>query len=401
MKTRSDPVLTVRPARRARIAAHHIGDLREKARRRLPKLVFDYVEGGSFDEVTMRANESDLAAVRLRQRGMVDISTRSMRTTIAGLPAAMPVALAPLGLAGIVAAHGEIHAARAAEAFGVPYCLSTLSACSIADVAAAVTTPFMFQLYIFKDRGVNEALVARAREAGCGALIVTMDAHVRGRRHRETKSGMQMPMRLSPRVAFDCARHPAWLWRWFTSRRKSLGNIAAFVGGAADMEACAAWVEANYRGTYDQREFEWLRGHWPGKLIVKGLLDEEEAELAVELGADAIVVSNHGGRQLDSAQSSARAMPAIRDRVGGRVELIFDGGIRSGVDILKALGLGATSCFIGRSYIYGLAAGGEAGVRTALGLLAEELDTAMALTGVNDVTRLPPRLVVEGGGRPA
>jgi L-lactate dehydrogenase (cytochrome) len=371
----------------------HVGDLRDLARRRLPRIVFDYLDGGSFDELTLRANEADLAALTLRQRGLVDNHARSARTTIAGRPAAAPLALAPIGLTGVIASLGELRAARAAESFGVPYCLSTFATCSLEDIASATASPFMFQLYIFKDRGVNEALVERARAADCFALVVTIDSNVLGRRHRDARNGLTLPLRWTVRMALDCASRPAWSLDWLANPRKVLGNIAPFVGENPNLGDCSAWVEDNFKGSYDIGDLEWLRSVWPGKLIVKGILDPDEARLALDLGADAIVVSNHGGRQLDSAPSSISALAAIREKVAGDTEIIFDGGIRTGLDVLKALGLGARSCLIGRAYAFGLAVAGEAGVHAALRLIAEELDLAMGLTGVRDVTDLPDGLV--------
>lgn len=376
------------------IAARHIADLRRLAEDRLPRPIFDYLDGGSFDEITLRENEDDFAALRLRQRVMADVSSRCAATRIAGQTASIPVALAPIGLAGLISPLGEIHAARAAEQFGIPFCLSSFSTCSIADVAHETNTPFMFQLYIFKDRGVNEALLDQCKEAKCSALVVTMDANVMGIRHRDAKNGLTVPLKLTPKFILSVAKRPEWVKGWLTSQRRTFGNIAPFVGENADLGTCSAWMDKNYKGSYDRKDLEWLRKAWPGKLIVKGLLDAEDARIAVDLGADAVVVSNHGGRQLDQAQSSVRAFPAIRDKVGNNVELLLDGGVRSGLDILKALGLGASGCLIGRAFMYGLAADGETGVTKALKILAEELDVGMALAGVKDVTKLPKGLVI-------
>ncbi len=387
--------LHLRPARKSRLnGTRHVADLRLAAKRRLPRSIFDYVDGGSFDETTLRDNEADLAALRLRQRVLVDVSSRDTSTTIVGHKAAMPIALAPAGLAGLISPHGEVYSARAAQEHGVPFCLSTFSTCSLADVAAELDDPFMFQLYIFKDRGVNETLLERAREAKCSTLVITMDANVMSPRHRDTKNGLIVPLRLTPRFVFDVARSPSWLIGWLTSQRRTFGNIQEFVGKKADLGSCSAWLKDNYKGAYDRDDLEWLRKNWHGKLMVKGLLDTEDARIAVDLGADAIAVSNHGGRQLDSAQSPARALPAIRDAVGDDVELILDGGVRTGLDVLKALGLGARSCFIGRAFLYGLAADGEAGVIKTLQILANELDVGMAHTGVSDVSSIPDGLVL-------
>lgn len=375
--------------------ARHIADLQSLAEHRLPRPIFDYLDGGSFDEITLRENEDDFAALRLRQRVMADVSTRSAATKIAGQKASVPVALAPIGLAGLISPLGEIHAARAAEQFGIPFCLSSFSTCSIADVARETNAPFMFQLYLFKDRGVNEALLEQCKEAKCSALVVTMDANVMGVRHRDTKNGLTVPLKLTPKFIMSVAKRPEWVKGWLTSQRRTFGNIAPFVGENADLGTCSAWMDKNYKGSYDRKDLEWLRKAWPGKLIVKGLLDADDAAVAVKLGADAIVVSNHGGRQLDQVQSAVKAFPAIRDKVGNDIELLLDGGVRSGLDVLKALGLGASGCLIGRAFMYGLAAGGEAGVTKALKILADELDVGMALAGVKDVTKLPKGLVVQ------
>lgn len=373
--------------------ALHGGVLRNAARRRLPRAIFDFIEGGSYDEVTLRANCTDLAAVRLRQRVMVDASRRSQRTTMLGRAAEMPVALGPTGFSGLIHPWGERHAAQEAEAFGVPYCLSTFSICSIEDVAAATSAPFMFQLYLFRDRGVNASLLERARHAGCDTLVLTMDAHIQGRRNRDLDNGLTVPLRVGPRLALQMMHKPLWLLRWLISSRRTLGTLAAYVPGRSDLAAVSDWAARNYKGAFQAADLEWVRKSWPGRLVVKGLLDPEDAEMAVDLGADAILVSNHGGRQLDSALSTACAFPAVRDAVGDRAELYFDGGIRTGLDVLKALGLGAQGCFIGRSYLYGLAAYGGQGVRTALQLLSDELDVGMALTGIRDINALPAGLV--------
>lgn len=388
-------LIRLKPRRHSRLKARHIADLREAAQRRLPLPIFDYLDGGSFDEITLRDNEEDFAKLRLRQRVMADVSTRKAETTIAGQKASMPVALAPIGLAGLISPHGEIHAARAAQDFGVPFCLSSFSTCSIADVARAVDTSFMFQLYIFKDRGVNAALLEHCKKAKCSALVVTMDANVMGTRHRDAKNGLTVPLRLTPKFIASVAKRPKWVHGWLTSQRRTFGNIEEFVGKGSDLGTCSAWMEQNYKGAYDRKDLEWLRKEWKGKLIVKGLLDADDAREAVKLGADAIVVSNHGGRQLDRAQSAVKAIPVIRDAVGDKVELLLDGGVRNGLDVLKALGLGAQGCLIGRAFMYGLAAEGEAGVSAALKILADELDVGMALTGVQDVNKLPKGLLVE------
>jgi L-lactate dehydrogenase (cytochrome) len=320
-------------------------------------------------------------------------AARNLRTTILGLPARLPVALAPIGSAGLLHPKGEIHAAKAAKAFGVPFCLSTLSICSIEEVSAATGAPFLFQLYMFKDRGVNAALMQRAEQAGCPALVLTLDTAVQGRRNRDCDNGLVVPLKFRPRLVMRMLRRPRWLLGWLRSKR-TLGKLAPFISGNTRFSACLAWAERNHKGAISLADLAWVREVWPHKLVVKGVLDPEDARLATELGADAIVVSNHGGRQLDSAESSARAFPAIRDAVGDKVELLFDSGIRSGLDVLKALGLGARACLLGRAAAYGLAAYGEKGVTAALEIVEKEIRAGMMLTGVEDITRLPPDFVL-------
>ncbi len=375
--------------------APHAGLLRLAAQRRLPRGIFDFVEGGSYDEVTLRANLRDLAEVKLRQRVMVDAARRTQRTDFLGQPAAMPVALGPAGFAGLLHPMGEVLAAKAAEAFGVPFCLSTFSICSMEDVAAAVDNPFMFQLYMFKNRAVNASLLERAHRAGCRTLVLTMDVHIQGRRNRDLDNGLTVPLKVRPKLAYHMSKRPRWLWRWFTSPRRTLGTLAEYAPGSSELANVSDWVARNYKGAFDVNDLEWVREAWPGQLVFKGVLDAEDAKMARDIGADAILVSNHGGRQLDSAPSTTKAFPAIREAVGDDVALYFDGGIRTGLDVLKALGMGAQGCFIGRAYLYGLAAYGQEGVRTALQLLADELDVGMALTGVRDVNALPADLIYE------
>jgi L-lactate dehydrogenase (cytochrome) len=387
-------VQSAKQAERTPLAWHH-RQLKEAARRRLPRPIFDYVDGGGYDEFTLRANVADLAVLKLRQRVFADVATRNQRTRIAGELASMPVALAPVGFASLICPRGEILAARAARTFGVPFCLSTFSVCSLEGIAGSVGGPFFFQLYPFKDRGINAKLVDRAEEAGCSALLLTLDAAVPSRRNRDLDNGLTVPLHIGPRLVLQMISRPRWLAGWLRSNR-TMGNLAMFAPRGADLGDILGWIQHNYKGP-DETDVEWLRARWPGKLIVKGILDADDARKAIALGADAIVVSNHGGRQLDHALSTTRAFPAIRDAVGDKVELLFDGGVRSGLDVLKVLGLGAKGCLIGRAFAYGLAAHGEAGVTTALQLIAQELDAAMALTGVADVNALPPGVVIETG----
>jgi len=372
-----------------------IEDLRAVARSRVPRTFFEYVEAGSYDELTLRANRAALCALELRQRVMVDVSSRVQATTIVDQPVSMPVALAPAGLTGAVHANGEIYAARAAEAFGVPFCLSTMSVCSIEDVAAAVVNPFWFQLYLMKDRGFSRSLIERAHAARCPVLVLTMDLHVEGRRTVDVHNGLGIPPRLTLANILDIAMHPRWTLGMLRSKEFTFGNLKDAITNSGNLGALSEWVKQQFDPSFDRHDLEWVRQLWPGKIIVKGILDPQDAELAVAAGADAILVSNHGGRQLDGAPSTVEAFPAVRDAVGERAELLLDSGIRSGLDLLKALGLGARGCFIGRAYLYGLGAWGEAGVHKALSLISEELDAGMALTGVTDV-KMVPRDVIMG-----
>ncbi len=373
----------------------NIEDLRQAAKARVPKTFFDYLESGSYDQLTLRANRADLNALQLHQRVMTDVSHRVQATRMVGEAACMPVALGPAGLIGLVHANGEIHAAKAAEAFGVPFCLSTMSICSIEDVAAAVAKPFWFQLYLMKDRGFNKSLIERAKAAGCPALVLTMDLHVEGQRNADIKNGLSIPPRLTLSNVLDVLSRPRWALGMLRSKRYTFGNLAESGKTPKGVSELTEWVESQFDPSFSWRDIEWVRGLWPGKLIVKGVLDPQEARMAIDAGADAILVSNHGGRQLDGAPSTASIFPAIKSAVGDRVEVFFDSGIRSGLDVLKALGLGAKACFIGRAYIYGLGASGEWGVHKALELISRELDAGMALTGVTDVNQVPPDLVMD------
>ncbi len=354
----------------------NIEDLRRIARRKIPRAIYDYVERGSYDELTLEANRADLDATRLRQRVLIDVSKLSLASTMLGEAVAMPVAIAPTGLAGLVHGDGEILAARAAQAAGVKYCLSTMSICSIEDVRGATKAPFWFQLYMFRDRGFSKTVIERARAAGCPALLVTVDLPMRGQRHADIKNGLTVPPRLTLRNAFDVARRPAWLAKVLLGRRKTFGNVEAYLKGRVGIEQAGAWSNQNFDRSLNWRDVEWVRALWPGKLVLKGVLDVEDARTAAAAGVDGLVVSNHGGRQLDGARSSIAALPAIADAVGDRLEVLFDGGIRSGQDVLKALGRGARGCLIGRAHLYGLAAGGEAGVRRALDIIRAECPQA-------------------------
>ncbi|MEP9354676.1 alpha-hydroxy acid oxidase [Xanthobacter sp. KR7-65] len=361
-----------------------IADLRELARRRVPRMFYDYVDCGSWTGATYRANEADLGAIRLRQRVGIDISERSQATRLLGEPAAIPVALAPTGLAGMQWADGEILAARAAERFGVPFTLSTVSVCSIEDVADHTSRPFWFQLYMMKDRAFMERLVKRARDAGCSALVLTLDLPVQGQRHLDIKNGLSTPPKPTLRNIVNLASKPRWCLNMARTRRHTFRNIVGHVEGVEDMSSLAQWVSGQFDQTLNWDDVRWLRRIWDRKLVLKGILDPEDARLAARTGADAIVVSNHGGRQLDGAPSSISMLPRIAEAAGSDIEVLFDGGIRSGQDVLKALGLGARGVLIGRAFLYGLGAMGEAGVTACLDILRRELDLTMALCGITD-----------------
>ncbi len=373
--------------------ALHPGHLKSAAKRRLPRVIYDFLEGGSNDEVTLKRNRDDFEAVRLNQRVFDHVASRNMHTVLFGQRASIPVALAPIGLGGVFYPRAEIHAARAASAFGVPYCLSTLSSCSIEDVAAAVGAPFLFQLYMMKDRAINASLLQRADQAHCPALVLNVDTAVQGRRNRDLDNGAVVPLKVRPRHIVQIMQRPRWLLNWLLYK-PTLGNLAPYSPNGKDLATVSAWAEPRFKGAVSVADLEWVRHIWPRKLVVKGILDPEDAKLAVKLGADAIVVSNHGGRQLDGASSTISMLPAIREAVGDDVEVILDSGVRSGFDVLRALGLGANGCLLGRAFVYGLAAHGEAGVSAALELFAQELDEAMTLTGAADVNALPKGLVL-------
>jgi len=379
----------------------NIEDLRQLMRRRIPRAVFDYVDRGSYDEISWRANVDDLRAIKFRQRVLIDADNRDIATTMLGEKISMPVCIAPTGLTGLVHGNGEMLAARAAEAAGVRYTLSTMSICSIEDIRSVTQGPFWFQLYVFRDRGFSESVVERAREAGCTALFVTVDLPLRGQRHADLKNGLEVPPRLKLHNAWDILTKPVWTSRVLMGKRKTFGNIDAYIrkqGGeqkGGGVWAAGAWANDNFDGSLSWRDVEWLRKRWPGKLVLKGILDPADARIAADVGADAIVVSNHGGRQLDGAPSTVSVLPKIAHVAAGRIEVLFDGGIRSGQDVLKALALGANGCMIGRAYLYGLGALGEAGVRKALDLIADELRVSMSLTGVRSVKEITPDILYD------
>jgi L-lactate dehydrogenase (cytochrome) len=363
-----------------------IDDLRTLAKRRVPRAFFEYADHGSYSQSTLRANRTDLDAIKLRQRVGIDVDRRDLTTTIAGEPAALPLVLAPIGLSGMQHGDGEILACRAAQAAGIPYTLSTMSIDSIEDVAAAVTRPFWFQLYVMRDRGFVRELIDRAIAAKCTVLMPTLDLNILGQRHGDIKNGMTVPPEITLANLLDIASKPAWAWSILRGKRKTFGNLAGHVKGMDGVTSLATWVSQQFDPTMTWKDIEWIRGLWPGKIVLKGILDVEDAKIAATTGVSSIVVSNHGGRQLDGAPSSIAALPAIADAIGNDVEVLFDGGIRSGADVLRALALGAHACLIGRAFVYGLGAAGEAGVAKAIDILRKELDVAMALTGTTSVS---------------
>lgn len=361
-----------------------VEDLRLLAKKRVPKAFYDYADSGSYTESTYKANTSDLAAIKLRQRVAINVEHRSTRTTMIGQEVSMPVAIAPTGLTGMQWANGEMLGAIAAEKFGVPFTLSTMSICSIEDVASVTTKPFWFQLYVMRDRGFVKEMIQRAKDAKCSALVLTLDLQILGQRHKDLKNGMSVPPKLTLANILDLATKPAWALRAL-SGRKTFGNLVGHVKGGDGILTLSQWTASQFDPTLSWDDVAWIKKEWGGKLILKGILDVEDARLAVAAGADAIVVSNHGGRQLDGAMSSIQALPAIVDAVGHQTEVWFDGGIRTGQDILKATALGAKGSMVGRAFLYGLGAMGEAGVTKMLEILQKELDVSMALTGTKDI----------------
>ena len=377
-----------------------IADLRELAERRVPRAFFDYADAGSYAEETLRANRADLEKVKLRQRVLIDVDKRDLSTTIVGQKVSLPLALAPIGLCGMQHGDGEILAARAANDAGIPFCLSTMSICSIEDVAEATGKPFWFQLYVIRDRNFIKNLIARAKAAKCSALVLTVDLPILGQRHRDIKNGLTVPPEIKLKNIIDIATKPRWAWSVAWGRKKTFGNLAGHVRGMENVNSLSTWTASQFDPTLSWKDVEWVRKLWPGKLILKGILDPEDAKLAAKTGADAIIVSNHGGRQLDGTSSSISMLPKVADAVGSQIEIMFDGGVRTGPDILRALALGAKSCMIGRAYIWGLGAGGQVGVAKAIDILRKELDVNMALCGVRNVRDIN-RSVVMGNGASA
>jgi L-lactate dehydrogenase (cytochrome) len=374
----------------------NIEDLRALARRRVPRMFYDYADSGSWTESTYRANENDFAKIKLRQRVAVDLDNRSTASRMVGVEVAMPVAIAPTGLTGMQHADGEILAAKAAEAFGIPFTLSTMSICSIEDIAAHTRVPFWFLLYVMRDREFIERLIGRAKAARCGALVLTLDLQILGQRHKDLKNGLSAPPRPTLANLINLATKPRWCLGMLATKRRQFGNIVGHVKGVADMGSLSEWTSGQFDPSLNWNDVEWVKRRWGGKLILKGIQDLEDARLAVNAGADALIVSNHGGRQLDGAQSSIEALPAIAADVGSKIEVHMDGGIRSGQDVLKALALGAKGTYIGRAMLYGLGAMGEAGVAKALQIIHRELDLTMAFCGRTRIEQVDRSILLPG-----
>ncbi len=375
----------------------NIEDLRRLAVKRVPRMFYDYADSGSWTESTYRANTDDFAPIKFRQRVAVNMLGRSTATTMIDQSVAMPVAIAPTGLTGMQHADGEIKAARAAKAFGVPFTLSTMSICSIEDVAAGTDNhPFWFQLYVMRDRGFIERLIDRAKAANCSALVLTLDLQILGQRHKDLKNGLSAPPKLTLGNILNMASKPRWCMGMAGTKRREFGNIVGHVSGVDDMGSLSDWTAKQFDPELNWGDVEWIKKRWGGKLIIKGILDEEDARLAVASGADAIVVSNHGGRQLDGAESTIAVLPRIVAAVGKDIEVHMDGGIRSGQDVLKAMALGAKGTYVGRAFLYGLGAMGEAGVTKTLEIIHKELDLTMAFCGRTQMANVDTSILVPG-----
>ena len=375
----------------------NIEDLRVLAQKRVPRMFYDYADSGSWTESTYRANESDFQKIKLRQRVAVNMEGRTTRSTMIGQDVAMPVAIAPVGLTGMQHANGEILAARAAKRFGIPFTLSTMSICSIEDVAEGTGGhPFWFQLYVMKDRDFIERLIDRAKAANCSALVITLDLQIIGQRHKDLKNGLSAPPKLTIPNMINIATKPRWALGMLGAKRREFGNIVGHVKGVENMSSLSAWTNQQFDPRLNWGDVEWIKKRWGGKIILKGIQDVEDAKLAVNSGADALIVSNHGGRQLDGADSSINSLPPIVDAVGSKIEVHMDGGIRSGQDVLKARALGARGVYIGRSMVYGLGAMGEAGVTKALEIIHKELDITMAFCGRTDINKVDSSILLPG-----
>lgn len=370
-----------------------IADLKRLARRRVPKMFFDYADSGAWTESTYRANEDDFKKIKLRQRVLVDMTNRSLETTMIGEKVAMPVALAPTGLTGMQYADGEMLAAQAAEAFGVPFTLSTMSICSIEDVASVTKKPFWFQLYVMKDRDFVKNLIDRAKAAGCSALVLTLDLQILGQRHKDIRNGLSAPPKFTPKHIWQMATRPGWCLGMMGTQRRTFRNIAGHAKNVTDLSSLSSWTAEQFDPQLNWNDVAWIKEQWGGKLILKGILDVEDAKMAAKSGADAIIVSNHGGRQLDGAPSSISMLQPIVEAVGDKIEVHVDGGIRSGQDVLKARALGAQGVFIGRPFLYGLGAMGKDGVTLALEIIRKELDVTMALCGKRDINDIDKSII--------
>ncbi len=374
----------------------NIEDLRVLAQKRVPRMFYDYADSGSWTEGTYRANESDFHKILLRQRVAVNMDNRTTATKMVGIDVKMPVAIAPVGLTGMQHADGEIHAARAAEKFGIPFTLSTMSICSIEDIATHTSAPFWFQLYMMRDREAMKRMIQRAKDARCSALVLTLDLQVIGQRHKDIKNGLTAPPKPTVANIINLMTKPRWCLGMAGTRRHTFGNLVGHVQAVSNMKSLASWTNEQFDPRLSWPDIAWVKEQWGGKLILKGIMDVEDAKLAVASGADAIVVSNHGGRQLDGAPSSINALPAIVAEVGSKIEVWMDGGIRSGQDVLKAVALGAKGTMIGRAFVYGLGAMGEAGVTRALQILHKELDITMAFCGHTDIKTVDASILLPG-----
>jgi len=374
----------------------NIEDLRVLHEKRAPRMFYDYADSGSWTEGTYRSNETEFSKIKFRQRVAINIDDRSIASTMLGQPVSMPVALAPVGMTGMQHADGEILAAKAAKEFGVPFCLSTMSICSMEEVAKHTRHPFWFQLYVMRDKKFVSSLIERAKAANCSALVVTLDLQILGQRHKDLKNGLSAPPKPTIGNMLNLLTKPSWCLGMLQTKNRQFGNIVGHVDGVDDMSSLGAWTASQFDPSLDWDEVAQIKKQWGGKLILKGILDPEDAKLAVAVGADAIIVSNHGGRQLDGAPSTIEALPAIVDAVGSQVEIWLDSGVRSGQDVIKALALGATGTLIGRSYIYGLGAMGQIGVTKALEIIAKELDLTMAFCGLKDVRQVNRSILYPG-----
>ena len=372
-----------------------VEDLRNIARNRVPKMFFEYAESGSYSEQTLRWNREDLQKIRLRQKILTDVSKRDTKTTIAGKQVNVPLILAPIGLCGMQHADGEILAARAADEAGIPFTLSTMSVCSIEDIASETKKPFWFQLYVMKDREFIRNLIARAAAARCSALVLTVDLQLLAQRHRDIKNGLTVPPKMKLKNILDIMTKPRWAFGILGTKRRSFGNLVGHVKGMTNTGSLGAWTAEQFDPALNWEDVKWIRKLWKGKLIIKGIMEVSDARLALKHGADGIVVSNHGGRQLDGAPSSISALPKIVDAIGDKTEILFDGGIRTGQDLMRAIALGAKGAMIGRAFVYGLGANGQQGVRTAIECIRKELDMSMALCGVNSIAEIDKKVLAD------